>query len=175
MFAFPPGGTAPVGQARVAQPAASASAALTPTPTAEQTTSSAQSASPGAAAVPVVTPTMVAASHPVPVTTPAAKTGESASHVSGSIQCQVGGVEGIWIQAANGGSGWAPWVSSAARPSYATYSYTLPYGGPYSAEIGCGGTSSTWGVVEYTGFHDGTVNNFYCYDQRGSSLCAYCS
>jgi len=128
----------------------------------------------GTSAVPVASPTMTVANIPVVVTTPAARAGESATRVSGSIECQSTGVEGVWIDAANGGSGWAPWVSSAAYPSYASYSYTLPYGGEYSVEIGCGGKPSAWTVVEYSGFYGGTVNNFYCYDESSSSLYSYC-
>lgn len=128
----------------------------------------------GTSEAPVAAPTMTVANHPVPVTTPAAQAGESAVHVSGAIQCQSKGVEGVWIQAVNGGSGWAPWVSSAADPSHATYSYTLSHGGQYSVEIGCGGTPGAWSVVEYSSFHGGAVNDFYCYDETNSSLYSYC-
>jgi hypothetical protein len=114
------------------------------------------------------------ANRPVVVVTPAAQAGGSAVRISGSIQCQSKGVEGVWIQAVDGGSGWAPWVSSAAHASYATYSYTLPHGGKYSAEIGCGGTPSAWTVVEYSSFYGGTVNNFYCYDEPSAPLYSYC-
>jgi hypothetical protein len=154
-------------------PAGAAQAiATTPTPTTVPTASTTPSTP--STAVAVVTPTMIVQTHPVAVVTPAAQSGGSATHVSGSIQCQVGAVEGIWIQAANGGSGWAPWNSTAARASYATYSYTLPHGGEYSAEIGCGGTPSAWAAVEYTTFHTGKVNDFYCYDQPKSALYSYC-
>ena len=110
----------------------------------------------------------------MPVTTPVEQSGESATKVSGSIQCQSMGVEGVYIEAANGGSGWAPWVSSAARPSYATYSYTLSKGGEYSVWVGCGGTPSRWTIATYSTFYSGTVNNFYCYDESDAALWTYC-
>ena len=94
--------------------------------------------------------------------------------VSGSIQCQSKNVEGVWIQAAGGGSGWAPWVSSAAHATYATYSYTLPHGGDYSVHIGCGGTTASWAVATYSSFYGGTVNDFYCYDESSSSEYSVC-
>ena len=70
---------------------------------------------------------------------------------------------------------WAPWVSSAANPDHATYSYTLPHGGEYSLHVGCGGTTSSWKVAEYSNFHGGTVNDFSCYDESSSSLYTYCA
>ena len=127
-------------------------------------------------ATPSVVPTSPASSSPVTVSTPSPEaTATAASDISGSIQCQSSSVEGVWVQAANGGSGWAPWISSAARPDYATYSYTLPHGGEYSLHIGCGGTTSSWKVATYSGYYGGTVNNFYCYDESGSSLYTYCA
>jgi len=165
-------GTAAAGSARSAQSVRVVTSSGTPLPSASATDSSSDSA--GTGATPVASPTMTVANRPVTVTTPAAQTGESATRVSGSIQCQSEGVEGVWIQAANGGSGWAPWVSSAAYPSYASYSYTLPYGGEYSVTIGCGGTPKAWAKVEYSSFYGGTVNNFYCYDEPSASLYSYC-
>ena len=111
----------------------------------------------------------------VVVTTPPSQSGGTATKISGSIQCQSKSVEGVWIQAANNGSGWAPWVSSAANPQFATYSYTLPYGGEYSVHVGCGGTTSSWAVAEYSSFYGGTVNSFYCYDESSSTLYTYCA
>lgn len=111
---------------------------------------------------------------PVVVATPTPSS-ESPTKVAGSIQCQSHGVEGVWIQSANGGSGWAPWQSSAANPSYATYWYTLPQGGEYSVHVGCGGTPSAWSVATYSSFYGGTTNNFYCYDENSSSLYTYCT
>ena len=157
------------GNAREVGAVATPDAAL-PTPTAPSP--SPQPA--GAGTVPVATPTMTPANQPVAVVTPAAQPGGSAVRISGSIQCQSKGVEGVWIQAADGGSGWAPWVSSAADPSHATFSFTLPHGGKHSVEIGCGGTPSAWSVVEYSSFVGGRVNDFYCYDEPDSRLYSYC-
>ena len=111
---------------------------------------------------------------PVAVTTPAEKSGESAADISGSVQCESRSVEGVYIEGSNGGSGWAPWVSSAARSSYATYSYTLPQGGEYAVYVGCGGTTSAWTIATYSSFFGGTVNDFYCYDESSTSDYTYC-
>jgi hypothetical protein len=125
---------------------------------------------------PSVAPTTPASSSPITITTPSPEvTATAATNISGSIQCESTSVEGVWIQSANGGSGWAPWVSSAARSYYATYSYTLPKGGEYSVHVGCGGTTSSWKVAEYSNFYGGTVNDFYCYDESSSSLYTYCA
>ena len=125
---------------------------------------------------PSVAPTAAVTNGPVTISTPTPEvTATAATKVSGSVQCQSTSVEGVWVQSANGGSGWAPWVSSAARSDYATYSYTLPHGGEYSLHVGCGGTTSAWKVAEYSSFYGGTVNDFYCYDESSSSLYTYCA
>ena len=128
------------------------------------------------AQTPPVAPASPATKGAVVISTPSPEvTATAATAVSGSIQCQSTSVEGVWVQSANGGSGWAPWVSSAANPDHATYSYTLPKGGEYSLHVGCGGTTSTWKVAAYSDFYGGTVNDFYCYDESGSTLYTYCS
>ena len=173
-------------------PSPSASTSLSPAPSPDATISLPVVASPSRAAVavrtstthaapvsaptPSVVPTSPASSAPVTISTPSPEvTATAATSVSGSIQCQSTSVEGVWVQSANGGSGWAPWVSSAANPDHATYSYTLPHGGEYSLHVGCGGTTSSWKVAEYSNFYGGTVNDFYCYDESSSSLYTYCA
>jgi hypothetical protein len=173
-------------------PSPSASASLSPAPSPGATIPLPVVASPSHAAVavqtstthaapvlqptPSVVPTSPASTAPVTITTPSPEvTSTAATGVSGSIQCQSTSVEGVWVQSANGGSGWAPWVSSAANPDHATYSYTLPHGGEYSLHVGCGGTTSSWKVAEYSNFYGGTVNDFYCYDESSSSLYTYCA
>jgi hypothetical protein len=139
-------------------------------------TSTTKAAKPVVHPTPSVAPTTPASSSSITITTPSPEvTATAATNISGSIQCESSSVEGVWIQSANGGSGWAPWVSSAARSDYATYSYTLPEGGEYAVHVGCGGTTSSWKVAEYSNFYGGTVNNFYCYDESGSSLYTYCA
>jgi hypothetical protein len=121
--------------------------------------------------VPSSPTTTKAAAPSTPATT---QTTQGPTDISGSITCESQNVEGVWIQAANGGSGWAPWVSSADDATYATYSYTLPHGGAYSLHVGCGGTTSSWAVAAYSSFYGGTVNNFFCYDQSSDAQYAVC-
>jgi len=122
------------------------------------TSSTATAASPGTAAV----------------STAPAPSGATAVRISGTVQCQSLNVEGVWVQYLYGGGGWAAWVSSAQKPGYATYSYTLPQGGAYALHVGCGGTTSAWAVAEYSSFNSGAVNDFYCYDESSSSRETYC-
>ena len=139
-------------------------------------TSTTKPAKPVVHSTPSAAPTTPASSSSITITTPSPEvTATAPTNISGSIQCESSSVEGVWIQSANGGSGWAPWVSSAARSDYATYSYTLPEGGEYSVHVGCGGTTASWKVAEYSNFYGGTVNDFYCYDESGSSLYTYCA
>lgn len=66
----------------------------------------------------------------------------ASTHISGSVTCDNGWtVEGIWIAAQKGGSGWAAWTSYG--PS-ASFSFSLPYGGAWTVHVGCGGRPSTW-------------------------------
>jgi len=175
--------TLPFSMSPSATASASATASHTPS-AAPSSTSPAPSASPAAVVV-TPTPTVLAQTvslpttqaqptAPMPVTTPAEKSGEAAAKVSGYVQCQSQAVEGVYIEASNGGSGWAPWVSSAARSSYATYSYTLANGGEYSVWVGCGGTPKRWTIATYSSFYGGTVNDFLCYDQTDAALYTYC-
>jgi len=110
---------------------------------------------------------------PVPTTPP--PPANEAVTVSGYIQCQSQGVEGVWIQAANGDdSGWAPYWPSSGNPGYATYQYTLDSGGQYAVHVGCGGTQSSWAVATYSDFFSGPTNDFYCYNSGGADY-SYCA
>jgi hypothetical protein len=115
-------------------------------------------------------PTRAAA--PAPTTAP--PPANEAVTVSGYIECQSQSVEGVWIQAANSDSGFAPWWPSADNPDYATYQYTLDSGGQYAVHVGCGGTQDTWAVATYSDFFSGPVNDFYCYDNGGADN-SYCA
>jgi hypothetical protein len=94
----------------------------------------------------------------------------AASYVSGHVQCESGaGVEGVWIAANSGGSGWASWYSYAnyGEPNYASFSYNLPYGGSYYVHVGCGGIPSHWQVPTYSyNAVTGSGHTFYCWDYQ---------
>lgn len=83
--------------------------------------------------------------------------------VSGQVTC-VGNdsVVGVWIQAKDGGSGWASWQAPTAS-WVANYSRSLPNGGQYQVHVGCGGTSQNWATNNKSGYVSGTSNSFTCY------------
>lgn len=85
--------------------------------------------------------------------------------VSGQVECLTMNVEGVWIAASNGGSGWASWSVSDGDPQFANYSYLLPNGRSYAVHVGCGGSSAHWAVPTYSDYYGGTYNSFLCYDQ----------
>jgi len=129
---------------------------------------------PASAAAPHASASPPAAPHTSPPPAAAPPPANEAVTVSGFIECQSQGVEGVWIQAANGDSGWAPWVSSAANPGYATYQYTLDSGGQYAVHVGCGGTPSSWAVATYSDYFSGPANDFFCYNSGGADY-TYCA
>lgn len=74
-------------------------------------------------------------------------------------------VEGVWIAASSGGSGWAQRHALPGRPNVNWFSYTLPYGGRYVVDVGCGGDKAHWeqalGTVTPM---QGTGHYITCYD-----------
>jgi len=91
--------------------------------------------------------------------------------VAGIAQLPGGGafalnVDGVWVTAADGGSGWANWAGG----SIARFFYRLPNGGPYMVHVGCGGNPSHWAVeIRFTRWVRGD-HSFRCYPftpQRG--------
>lgn len=86
--------------------------------------------------------------------------------VSGKVQCINGaGPVGIWVNAKNGGSGWATMGYNVADGwGYHRYKYRLPRGGAYSLNVGCGGTPKRWGITAKTGVVTAARNNFRCND-----------
>jgi hypothetical protein len=111
---------------------------------------------------------------PVVDTTPPPQSDAITVRISGSVECQSLHVEGVWVQYLTGGGGWAPWISSAQTPGFATYSFTLPHAGQYALHVGCGGTTAKWAVSTYSAYYSGTVNDFYCFDERSSSQDTHC-
>src|SRR5690349_14628667 len=56
--------------------------------------------------------------------------------VSGTVMCvSQADVVGIWIQAENGGSGWARRSSVSGLRWHSRYSYSLPRGGRYQVHV----------------------------------------
>ena len=88
----------------------------------------------------------------------------AASSISGHVYCTDGqAVEGVWVAANSGGSGWASW-GVAGSTDYAWFSYTLPNGGSYSVHVGCGGSPSRWNTANYSVTVSASGYEFWCWD-----------
>jgi hypothetical protein len=99
----------------------------------------------------------------VAVSTPA----QAATTVSGQVMCvSQASVVGVWIDAKSGGSGWASWTP--VNNYTANYSYSLPNGGNYAVNVGCGGTPQSWATNNKSDAVSGTYNNFTCYDTHSA-------
>jgi hypothetical protein len=99
--------------------------AAAPTPVAPSPTKApAKAPAPPPTKAPSKAPTKAPTKPPV---TPAPVTHQ----ISGNVQCATMAVEGVWIAAVNGGSGWATWTAAGSAGT-ASYSYTLPHGGSYA-------------------------------------------
>jgi hypothetical protein len=89
--------------------------------------------------------------------------------ISGKVGCLNSfSPDGIWVEAANGGSGFAEF---AVKPEeglngfgYAYYSYVLPHGGSYHLNVGCDGSPQRWGMTAHTAQVSGSNNSFTCDD-----------
>ena len=87
----------------------------------------------------------------------------AATTIHGTVQCVTGArMVGVWVSANSGGSGWASWTPRST--SVANYSYTLPYGGTYHLNVGCGGSSGAWASSNSTPNVGGNAYWFTCYD-----------
>jgi len=93
--------------------------------------------------------------------------------ISGYVQCSTMAVEGVWIVAKNGGSGWAKWTAEDSA-STARYTYRLPKGGRYAVHVGCGGSPADWLTTPDSGVVSGTFNDFVCYDVAGQGAYGFC-
>jgi hypothetical protein len=130
-----------------------------------------------AAAPPPEAPPPTKAPAPPPTKAPAKPpvTAAPVTHqISGYVQCATMAVEGVWIAAVNGGSGWATWTALSS-PSTASYSYTLPDGGSYAVHAGCGGSPADWATTPDSDVVSGTVNDFFCHDVAGQPSFGFCS
>lgn len=103
---------------------------------------------------------------PVPSTLPPT-TKPGAAEISGTVSCASGAdVVGIWFEAPAGGSGFIDDYTSLGAEG-ATFSRTLPSGGPYEIHVGCGGTGDTWLTSNHSPRTELTGLTFVCHDDRG--------
>ena len=84
--------------------------------------------------------------------------------ITGKVSC-LGNeqVEGIWVDAVNGGSGWADWYETNSNGSEVEFKYVLPNGGAYNLHVGCGGSKQIWKNTYSTETGSGTIqdHNFH--------------
>ena len=87
----------------------------------------------------------------------------AATYVRGQVMCaDQRPVVGVWIVAANGGSGWA--TRSNINGYTQNYAFSLPRGGNYAVNVGCGGSPSNWATNNKSSYVSGSYNSFTCYD-----------
>src|SRR5258708_8983460 len=110
---------------------------------------------------------------PTPPAQPPVTAAPVTPQISGYVQCSTMAVEGVWIAAENGGSGWGQLAMNAA--STARYSYSLPNGGSYAVHVGCGGSPADWLTTPDSNMVSGTFNDFLCYDVAGQPSYDFCS
>lgn len=84
---------------------------------------------------------------------------------TGRIQCiNSGEPTGVWVEAADGGSGWATtWQDVADGFGWLHYSKEIPAGGSFYLSVGCGGSNSSWGTTTYSDSFAGPVD-VHCND-----------
>ena len=88
--------------------------------------------------------------------------------VTGQIKCVSGdSVEGVYVQAAQG-SAFANW-KGLGDGAASDYWLDLPTAESYSVHVGCGGTTSNWGVPTYGPTVSGTHNSFSCVDVKSDA------
>jgi hypothetical protein len=72
----------------------------------------------------------------------------NAFNAMGTVHCDVGGVEGVWVYAGSA-SGWAQLGHRGSGST--TYNKGLGIGHPtYQLDVGCGGTPQRWASNNYT-------------------------
>jgi hypothetical protein len=79
---------------------------------------------------------------------------------SGKVQCvNSEGPVGIWVEAQNGGSGWADMgVDVSDGWGWTHYSKAIPNGGSFYLNVGCGGSSEAWGLSAWSDTAVGALN-----------------
>lgn len=87
--------------------------------------------------------------------------------VTGSVTCVDGrAVEGIFVHANSGGGGWATMSVPGNTSNYVSWHYTLPNGGSYYLDVGCGGNTSSWASDNYSANYTGNSIGLLCYDTK---------
>jgi hypothetical protein len=109
-----------------------------------------------------VTAVLVAVGIALAVTLPS---GRSVT-ISGRVTCKSGEpVVGVWIDAANGGSGFASMYAEPTNRSRARYVRNLPFGGSYALHVGCGGSPQRWAIANYSPYVSLPQTDFVCFDE----------
>jgi hypothetical protein len=108
----------------------------------------------------IATATVIAASGSASIAA-LVQTAEAATTVGGTVECvDQRQVEGVYITAANGGSGWANRGSGWST----NFSYRLANGGAYKVTVGCGGSPSRWASSSSSRSYVSGNHYFDCYD-----------
>jgi hypothetical protein len=104
------------------------------------------------------------------VTAPPASAGVT---ISGYVMCvdQLP-VEGVWIVANSGGSGWAQ--GSFGSSYNARFSYTLPNGGSWTIHTGCGGSPQSWRYLANGNVSTSRTNQSWTCYTRDIASYAFC-
>lgn len=86
--------------------------------------------------------------------------------VTGKVRCANSEVQGIWVTANNGGSGFAKtWINTADTFGGIRYSKPLTKGGSYYMSVGCGRTmTGKWGMTAYSNTYSRATLNLVCND-----------
>lgn len=87
--------------------------------------------------------------------------------VSGSVSCLSGSaVEGIWVSASSGTSGWATLSAASGSSSSVEWWFTLSSDTSYFIHVGCGGSPQHWlpSGNTYSSTRRGNSPDLICYD-----------
>lgn len=105
----------------------------------------------------------------------AATPASAATTVTGTVYCDDNAnVEGVWVVAPSGVSGWAAMDHSGGTVQRVGWSYGNTNGGSYSLHVGCGGTPSNWAVPAVSGTLTGSGHALTCYSDAGTPLYGKC-
>lgn len=95
----------------------------------------------------------------------------ASTKVYGSVECGSGhNIEGLWVAASSGTSGWAIMNYPGNTHYNISWSYTLSSGNSYSVHVGCGGTPGNWAVTSTSEIYSGNSYNLICHDGKPSGL-----
>jgi len=67
---------------------------------------------------------------------------------TGTVRCASDATPvGVWMSAPFGDAGWAAIRADTGHPQVVHYARSLPHGGAYALNVGCGGTPQSWGIT----------------------------